>query len=210
MSITIVRKRKWRRNRTCMTRARAAAIPRSSSANGPRASARPRRTWRARSATPRGCAAWSAIPISSSYYAQVMFSTHHGDDVLATDSQNIPTYDWQIPGRRRNGVEQPASTRQVPSLFFDATRDSANGTIYLKVVNRLGTPQLVKIEISGVASVEAKGTATVLKADSPDDTNSIQEPKKIVPATETAEDLGASFTRTFPPCSITILELKAK
>jgi len=147
---------------------------------------------------------------SPSYYAQVMFSTHHGDDVLATDSQNIPTYDWQIPGRRRNGVEQPASTRQVPSLFFDATRDSANGTIYLKVVNRLGTPQLVKIEISGVASVEAKGTATVLKADSPDDTNSIQEPKKIVPATETAEDLGASFTRTFPPCSITILELKAK
>jgi alpha-N-arabinofuranosidase len=147
---------------------------------------------------------------SPSYYAQVMFSTHHGDDVLATDAQNLPTYGWKIPARRRNGVDQPATTRQVPALFFDATRDSANGTIYLKVVNRQGTPQPVKIEISGAASVKSKGVATVLKADKPDDTNSINEPKKIIPATEKANGLGADFTRTFPPYSITVLELPAK
>ena len=28
---------------------------------------------------------------SPSYYAQKMFSTMHGDDILATDSLNIPT-----------------------------------------------------------------------------------------------------------------------
>src|SRR5579864_8329834 len=33
---------------------------------------------------------------SPSYYAQVMFSSLHGDNVLATDSQNIPTYDWKV------------------------------------------------------------------------------------------------------------------
>ena len=144
---------------------------------------------------------------SPSYYAQKMFSTHHGDNVLATDSQDIPTYSF-TGGRGRGG--QPAAPRQVPSLFFDATRDSQGGTIYLKVVNRLGTPQPVKIEISGISSVEAEGAAVVMKAGSPTDTNSIQEPMKIVPVAEKVDGLGTDFTRDFPPYSITILELKAK
>ena len=147
---------------------------------------------------------------SPAYYAQKMFSTHHGDVVLATGSQDIPTYTWQPPARRRNGVEQPRPPAQeVPSLFFNATRDSQSGTIYLKVVNSLGTPQPVKIETSG-GVVESKGTALVLKADRPDDTNSIPEPAKIVPVTEKVKGLGTNFTRTFPPYSITILQLKAK
>ncbi len=145
---------------------------------------------------------------SPSYYAQVMFSSLHGDNVLATDSQNIPTYDWKVPARRRNGVDQPASTKQVPTLFFDATRDSSSGTIYLKVVNRAAAPQPVKVEISGDDFVKSKGVATVLKAASPEETNSLQEPKKIVPVTEKAKGLGANFMRTFPPFSITVLELK--
>jgi len=148
---------------------------------------------------------------SPAYHAQKMFSTHHGDGVLATGSQDIPTYTWQPPARRnRDGVEQPRPPAQeVPTLFFNATRNSQSGTIYLKVVNRSGTPQPVKVEISG-SSIASKGTAVVLKADHPDDTNSIQEPAKIVPVTEKVKGLGTSFTRTFPPYSITILELKAK
>jgi alpha-N-arabinofuranosidase len=148
---------------------------------------------------------------SPAYYAQKMFSTHHGDVVLATGSQDIPTYTWQPPAKRRNGVEQPRPpAQQVATLFFDATRDSQNGTIYLKVVNRREVPQPVKIEISGLAAVAAEGEAVVLKANSPDDTNSIQEPAKIVPVVEKADGLGTSFTREFPPYSITILELKAR
>ena len=68
----------------------------------------------------------------------------------------------------------------------------------------------MKIEISGLSTVETDGEAVVLKANSPDDTNSIQEPAKIVPVTEKVDGLGTNFTRTFPPYSITILELKAK
>ena len=149
---------------------------------------------------------------SPSYYAQVMFSTHHGDNVLATDSQDLPTHPWQPPQRTRNGVpqgERPAP-QPVPSVFYDATRDSQSGTIYLKMVNRQDTPQPIHVQISGVSAVEAQGTAIVLKADSPDDTNSIQEPTNIVPGTETVDGLGTDFTRELPPYSITILELKAK
>jgi alpha-N-arabinofuranosidase len=148
---------------------------------------------------------------SPAYYAQQMFSTHHGDEVLATASENIPTYHWQPPARRRNGVEQtPAPAQEVPTLFFDATRDSKSGTIYLKVVNRREVAQPVAIEISGVAKVAEKGRSITLKADQPDDTNSIKDPARIVPKTEKATGLGASFTRTFPPFSITVLEMNSK
>jgi alpha-N-arabinofuranosidase len=148
---------------------------------------------------------------SPAYYAQKMFSTHHGDTVLATDSQDIPTVSRQPPARRVNGVDQPLPPEQhVPKIFFDATRDSQSGMIYLKVVNTLGAPQPVKIQLSGVAAVETEGEAVVLKGNSPNDTNSIQDPKHIVPITEKVTGLGTDFTREFPPYSITVLELKTK
>jgi alpha-N-arabinofuranosidase len=98
----------------------------------------------------------------------------------------------------------------VPTLFFDATRDSKAGTIYLKVVNRAGTPQPVRVEISGLTTVDSKGQAITLSASSPDDTNSIAEPTKIVPITTNVDGLGADFTRTFPPYSITVLQMKTR
>ena len=45
---------------------------------------------------------------------------------------------------------------------------------------------------------------------SPDDTNSITETTKIIPVTTSVDGLGSSFTREFPPYSITILELRGK
>jgi hypothetical protein len=49
-----------------------------------------------------------------------------------------------------------------------------------------------------------------LKASSPNDTNSLEEPQKIVPRTEKLNNLGADFTREFAPYSITVLKLKVK
>ena len=148
---------------------------------------------------------------SPSYYAQQLFSTHHGDTVLAVAEENIPHYTWQPPAKRRNGVEQPRpKAQEVPALFYDATRDSLTGKITVKVVNRQSTPQPVRITLSGVASVAKKGALVVMQADQPDDTNSIDQPGRIVPKTKTVKGLGTNFTFTFPPYSISILELSAK
>ena len=149
---------------------------------------------------------------SPSYYAQQMFSTHHGDVILATDATDIPMKAGPPPAARRGGAtNQPAATTpQLPALFSSVTRDSSSGTIYVKIVNTLGTPQPVKIQISGVANVAADGEAVVMKANSPDDTNSITDPTHVAPATEKVTGLGADFTREFPPYSITVLELNAK
>ncbi len=142
---------------------------------------------------------------SPSYYAQAMFGAHHGDQILATQAENIPTR----PGRRTGEGQSHRRAEQIDQLFFDATRDSHTGTIYLKIVNCLGTPQPVKVEIHG-ASVDSRGREVVLKAKSLDDTNSIDQPRNIVPVSREVGGLGAQFTRTLPAYSISVLALKAE
>jgi alpha-N-arabinofuranosidase len=159
---------------------------------------------------------------SPSYYVQKMFNNNRGDLTLPVAAQGIPTRTWQQPApAARRGPAPPAGAqpapapaappaREVPTLFYSATRDSKGGTIYLKIVNRAGAPQLVRIEVKGVTSVASKGQVIAMAAASPEDTNSITAPAKIAPVTSAAEDLGTSFSRTFPPYSITVLRLEAK
>ncbi len=144
---------------------------------------------------------------SPSYYAQKMFSVNHGDVVLPVDSENIPTREWQTPARR--GGSTPPS-QQVPYIFYDATRDTRTGTIFLKVVNTGSDARSVHIQIQGAQNVKPDGEMTVLSASAADATDSISEPNKIVPATSKVDGLGADFTRVFPQYSITVLRILAE
>jgi len=153
---------------------------------------------------------------SPAYWAQQMFSTHHGDVILPIDAQGVPTRQWQPPAGRGRGAAPgtppppPPPPVDVPTLFFDATRDSRTGEIFLKIVNRAAAPQPIHVELSGIASVDPKGQTIAIAAASPNDTNSITEPSKIVPVTTTVDALGMTFTRSFPPYSITVLIMKSK
>ncbi|MGA3240118.1 MAG: hypothetical protein ABSG03_27910 [Bryobacteraceae bacterium] len=73
-------------------------------------------------------------------------------------------------------------------------------------MNRAATPQPVRVELSGVAFVDSKGQLIAMRASSPDDANSITEPDKIVPVAAPIDGLSPTFTRTFPPYSITVLQ----
>jgi len=54
----------------------------------------------------------------------------------------LPATGPRAPRQRRGPAASPE--QHIPKLFFDATRDSQTGTIFLKVVNSLGTPQPVE------------------------------------------------------------------
>jgi alpha-N-arabinofuranosidase len=120
---------------------------------------------------------------SPSYYALQMFSRNLGDEILPTAS-----------------VETSAQG--------SATRDSRSGEIFLKLVNPQPTPEPLKIEINGAVSLASKGSAITL-AGSPEDLNSISEPKKIIPLTTTVRGVKSVFTYTLPPDGIVVLKLEA-
>lgn len=150
---------------------------------------------------------------SPSYYAQKMFNTYLGDSVLQVKGENIPTQTWQpsTPKAEKGKPTppQPAS-KQVPSLFYVATRDSPKGAIYLKVVNTASIAQTLQIKVAGVAEVNPEGTLVTLSSGQPGDTNSITEPTKIIPVTSKISGLGKSFSQTVAPYSINVIQLDTK
>jgi alpha-N-arabinofuranosidase len=107
---------------------------------------------------------------SPSYYAQKMFNTYLGDSVIFVASENIPSQTWQPPTPKAKPGEPPAprpAPKQIPTLFYVATKDSKKGTIYLKVVNTAATPQSVQINLAGAANIEPEGTLVTLSSEKP-------------------------------------------
>ena len=155
---------------------------------------------------------------SPAYYAQKMFSTNHGELVLPVEGEHIPTRVWQPPAPRGrpgpNGEappQQPAPPPQdVPTLFFDATLASESHTIFLKIVNRADKPQPVHIQMIGPGALEPEAESITLSAASGSDTNTIDDPKKVVPVKGTVDDVSSDFTHTFPAFSISVVDLKLK
>ncbi|HEU6447212.1 MAG TPA: alpha-L-arabinofuranosidase C-terminal domain-containing protein [Verrucomicrobiae bacterium] len=116
-----------------------------------------------------------------SYYAIQMFSQNVGDDILSTTSS----------GSEIQGC---------------ATRDSKSGGIFVKLVNPTTNAVPLKIEINGMSSLASKAAAIILTAN-PDDTNSIKDPKKVVPHKKTIHDVKPGFVYKMPADSIVVLKL---
>lgn len=144
---------------------------------------------------------------SPSYYAQQMFNNNKGDEVIAIQGEGIPT---QLQKLNHKDSLASVKPKTYPGLFYVATRDSKTGTVYLKVVNCLSTAQNIDFNLNGATKVKPAAKVTTMKADKPEDTNTIAEPKKIVPVGSKFNGVKSSFNYAFAPYSITILQLETK
>jgi alpha-N-arabinofuranosidase len=144
---------------------------------------------------------------SPSYYVQKLFSQYLGNKIVPVAAENVPTQ--ERPMSRRDSAEK-ITHKPVPTLFYAATKDSKTGMLYLKLVNTTGKEQTVQLNLKGVVSVTADATVTVIKGDKPEDTNSITEPEKIVPASSTIKGVKQNFEHVLPPYSVSILQIQTK
>lgn len=126
---------------------------------------------------------------SPSYYAQCMFAGNVGDRIVPVEVNGVPTMD--VKGAK------------MDQLYYSATRDAKTGKVYLKLVNGGATSLTVNIANAG-AKTGNKGVWTVLKSDKPEDTNSIDHPRNIVPTT-TKMKTGKTFKMTLVPYSVNVL-----
>jgi len=120
---------------------------------------------------------------SPSYYAFQMFSQNVGDEILATMSAET-------------------------AVQGCATRDSRTGDIIVKLVNPQVTIEALKLKIKGVAALGATAEVITLSG-SPEDTNTINRPRRVVPITRKLRDVNAQFTYTLPANSIVVLKFHA-
>jgi alpha-L-arabinofuranosidase len=121
---------------------------------------------------------------SPSYYAQVLFANHVGTETVASDLEGA--------GDR---------------LFYSVTRDAAKGIVYLKIVNASSKAQDLKITLDGANSVKPTAKLVRLSAATTAATNSITDPKHVVPVESVVKGVSKEFTRTVPGYSIDVYEL---
>ena len=131
---------------------------------------------------------------SPSYWAQVMFSKYLGDRIVPVEAANLPKQKLD-----RND--------EANAVFYTATTDAKTGKTYLKLVNAVGDAQKLSIKLDGVKKVKSKAKKIELKSPRPEDTNSIDNPRNIIPR-ESTQKVGKQFPITLAPYSITVLVLE--
>ena len=131
---------------------------------------------------------------SPSYWAQVMFSKYLGDRIVPIEATDIPKQKLD-----RND--------EANAVFYTATTDAKTGKIYLKLVNAVGNAQKLTIKLDGAKKVKAKAKKIELKSARPEDTNSIDNPRNIIPQ-ESTQKVAKQFPITLAPYSITVLEME--
>ena len=121
---------------------------------------------------------------SPSYWAQVMFGSRLGTEVVATTLNNAG-----------------------PHVFTSVTRDEKRHKLFVKVVNASSEAAPLSIAIEGALSVAKQATLISLSGKSPSATNSITSPNAVVPVERKVEVAGPKFEQRFAPYSINVLEL---
>ena len=143
---------------------------------------------------------------SPSYYVQKLFGNLLGDKIVPITANHIPTQ--PKPLTKRDSADGIKAAAQVPTIFYSATIDQKSGTVYLKLVNTTGKKQLVNINLNGVATISPKATLFVIKSSKPEDTNTIMEPEKIVPASSAISGVASKFKRTLEPYSVSVFQMQ--
>jgi alpha-N-arabinofuranosidase len=122
---------------------------------------------------------------SPSYYAQVMFSNHLGKEIVGST----------VSGGG-------------PRFFYSVTK--GDGVLHLKLVNGSSVAQPVNIKLTGATSIGPSAKVISLSGNTTQDTNTITDPKHIVPIEKTISGVKESFTYTMPKYSIEVLDVKVK
>jgi alpha-L-arabinofuranosidase len=98
-------------------------------------------------------------------------------------------------------------TNGGPRFYASVTRDEKLRKLFVKVVNASSEAAPLHIALSGVAKVGPEAKLITLSGKSPNATNSIENPKAIVPVEHNIQVAGPKFEQRFAPYSINVLEL---
>jgi alpha-L-arabinofuranosidase len=121
---------------------------------------------------------------SPSYWAQVLFGNHVGNEVVGSTLSNAG-----------------------PRIYTSVTRNEKERKLFIKVVNATSDVQSFGVTLEGVSSINKEAKLITLSGKSPNATNTITQPNAIVPIESRIQVAGPKFDHRFEPYSINVLEL---
>ena len=123
---------------------------------------------------------------SPAYYAQVMFSSCRGDQIVSADLSG------------------------AGDKFFYSATASAKSKVCVKLVNGSSAAQPVSITLSGLGGGAHAVRLQTLKANTTWATNTIQDPERVVPVRSQMSLTGERLEHVVPGYAIQVLEIDLK
>lgn len=130
---------------------------------------------------------------SPSYYVIKMFSTHLGDSLLKASLEGYTP-----------------QKGEPPPVHYSVTKNSKTSAVYIKIVNLKESAQELCLKIEGLDEIDGRSTAMTLRGQSLADTNSLQDPTKVVPISAPFQGVKPSFMYTCPAYSVTVLTVSGQ
>jgi alpha-L-arabinofuranosidase len=121
---------------------------------------------------------------SVSYWMQVMFSGYLGTEVVDANLADAG-----------------------PRVFTSVTRNEANHKLYIKMVNANSAAKTMHITLDGATHLASTAILVTLSGKTPNQSNTIRDPRAIVPVKRTISLSGPKFEQSFAPYSINVLEV---
>ncbi len=130
-----------------------------------------------------------------------------GYDAMST--YGSPSYYAQALFSQALGTSVPDSSKTGGSdrLFYSATTDDSH--IYLKLVNATSLPQPLTLHLNGTGKLAREATIDTLGGNNPAETNSIADPRHILPVRSTLHGVSTSLQHTVPPYSVQVMTFSA-
>jgi alpha-N-arabinofuranosidase len=128
--------------------------------------------------------------VSPSWHAQALFNEHRGDEVISAT------------------LTEEGKTE--PAFPYSVTRDKAAGLIHVKLVNALGQPRVVRIDLGKDVRVDPNAELVILTSKDSSQRNDLEHPDAVVPVKKQITDASSDYSVTLEPNSLTILTLKLK
>jgi len=101
-----------------------------------------------------------------------------------------------------------SSVTTTPRLFASATWDANRNEAIIKVVNTAAEPTETEINLKGIKQIVGEAHAIVLTSADPRDENTLDEPLKVSPKSQSLKIAGPKFTHSFAGNSLTVVRVK--
>ena len=98
---------------------------------------------------------------------------------------------------------------RLPSFFATAGYDRQAKAVVLKATNYDKLPIQAVLTLDGATAVGGVGQHIVIRADGPEDENSLENPRRITPQELLLTDCAQEFSVTLPPYSVNVLRIPA-
>jgi alpha-L-arabinofuranosidase len=102
-----------------------------------------------------------------------------------------------------------ARAEYLPGFFVNAGYDSKEKTVVLKATNYNAHPLQAEVQLDGAAEVGATGRHIVISSKNPNDENTLENQRRIVPQETPLAGCAQRFVVALPPFSVNVLRVPA-